>query len=254
MVRSASVRVYGPLNDFLPPARRQSPLLYAFESGSSVKDLIEALGIPHPEIDLLIVDGRPVDFSYRLREGDRVAVYPLIRAFDLGDTARLRPPPQSEPRFVADVHLGRLSAYLRLAGFDTKYRNDYRDDEIVAISASEDRVLLTRDVGVLKHGIVMRGYFLRETQPARQLVEVLRNFDLVTSAGPFTRCLRCNSRLHVVAKDRVEQLLPARTRERYREFSRCPTCGRVYWQGSHYSRMKVFIEAAFAAAMHASRR
>src|SRR5262245_54469191 len=152
-----SVRFYGTLNDFLPAPRRQSTLVCAFNSSPSVKDLVEALGVPHPEIDLLIVDGRSVDFGYRLRHGDRVAVYPLIRAFDVGGTVRLQPPPQTEPRFIADVHLGRLTAYLRLAGFDTKYRNDYPDGEIVAISASEDRVLLTRDVGVLKHGIVMRG-------------------------------------------------------------------------------------------------
>jgi uncharacterized protein with PIN domain len=249
-----SVRFYGSLNDFLPAARRQSSLLCAFDSGATVKDLVEALGVPHPEIDLLVVDGRPVDFGYRLGDRDRVAVYPVIRAFDLGDILRLRPPPQTEPRFVADVHLGRLAAYLRLSGFDTKYRNDYRDDEMAAISASEDRSLLTRDVGVLKHGIVKRGYFLRETEPARQLVEVLRAFDLVTCAAPFTRCLRCNSRLHGVAKDRVQHLLPARTRERYREFSRCPTCNRIYWQGSHYSRMKVFIETAFAAAVRPGQR
>jgi uncharacterized protein with PIN domain len=249
-----SVRFYGSLNDFLPAARRQSSLLCAFDNGATVKDLVEALGVPHPEIDLLIVDGRPVDFSYRLGDGDRVAVYPVIRAFDLGEFVRLRPPPQTEPRFVADVHLGRLTAYLRLAGYDTKYRNDYQDDEIAAISASEDRVLLTRDVGVLKHGIVKRGYFVRETQPARQLVEVVRDFDLVTCAAPFTRCLRCNSRLHGVAKDRVQHLLPTRTRERYCEFSRCPTCSRIYWQGSHYSRMKVFVETAFAAAERPGRR
>jgi uncharacterized protein with PIN domain len=253
-VRSASVRVYGSLNDFLPPARRQSTLVCAFHSSPSVKDLVEALGVPHPEIDLLIVNGQSVDFSYRVRDGDRVAVYPLIRAFELADAVRLRPPPQIEPRFVADVHLGRLTAWLRLAGFDTKYRNDYPDVEIVAISAAEDRVLLTRDVGVLKHGIVKRGYFVRETQSARQLVEVLRHFDLVTVAAPFTRCLRCNSRLDVVAKDRVQHLLPARTRDCYREFSRCPTCSRIYWQGSHYSRMRLFIETAFAEAMRPCRR
>lgn len=253
-MRSASVRFYGSLNDFLPAARRQLTLHCAFESSPSVKDLVEALGVPHPEIDLLIVDGQSVDFSYRLRDGDRVAVYPLIRALDLGETVRLRPPPQTEPRFIADVHLGRLTAYLRLAGFDTKYRNDCPDDEIVAISTSEDRMLLTRDIGVLKHGIVRRGYFLRETQPASQLVEVLRHFNLVTGAAPFTRCLRCNSRLRVVAKERVQHLLPARTRECYREFSRCPTCGRIYWQGSHYLRMRLFLETAFAAAMGASRR
>jgi uncharacterized protein with PIN domain len=253
-VRSASVRFYGSLNDFLPAPRRQATVVCSFDCSPSVKDFIEALGVPHPEIDLLIVDGQPVDFSYRLRDGDRVAVYPLIRTFDLRDDVCLRPPPQPEPRLVADVHLGRLTAYLRLAGVDTKYRNDYSDDKIVAISASEDRVLLTRDVGVLKHRIVIRGYFLRETQPARQLVEVLRHLDLVTGAAPFTRCLRCNTRLHVVAKDRVQDLLPARTRECYREFSRCPTCSRIYWQGSHYARMRLFIETAFAAAMRTSRR
>jgi uncharacterized protein with PIN domain len=248
-VGSASIRFYGSLNDFLPSSRRQSTLVCTFESSPSVKDVVEALGVPHPEIDLLVVDAQSVDFSYRLRDGDRVAVYPLIRGFGLGTTGRLRPSPQTEPRLVADVHLGRLTAYLRLAGFDTKYRNDYSDDEIVAISASEDRVLLTRDVGVLKHAVVMRGYFLRETLPARQLVEVLRELDLVTAAAPFTRCLRCNSRLYAVIKDRVQHLLPPRTREYYHDFSRCPTCGGIYWQGSHYTRMKVFIETALAAAM-----
>jgi uncharacterized protein len=247
-VPSASIRFYGSLNDFLPAPRRQSTLVCAFDGSPSVKDFVESLGVPHPEIDLLIVDGQSVDFSYRLRDGDRVAVYSLTRAFDAGDAVRLQPPRQTEPRFIADVHLGRLTAYLRLAGFDTKYRNDYHDDEIVAISASEDRVLLTRDVGVLKHGHVRRGYFLRETQPARQLVEVLRHFDLVSGTAPFTRCLRCNTPLHVVAKDRVEHLLPPRTRECHHEFSRCLTCGRIYWQGSHYSRMRRFIEAACAAA------
>jgi uncharacterized protein with PIN domain len=226
----------------------------AFNGSPSVKDFVEALGVPHPEIDLLVVDGQSVDFRYRVRDGDRVAVYPLIRSFDLDETARLRPPPHVEARFVADVHLGRLVAYLRLAGFDVAYRTDYSDEQLTAISASEDRVLLTRDVGALKHAIVVRGYFLRETQPARQLIEVLRHFDLVTVATPFTRCLRCNRRLHVVAKDRIQHLVPERTREYYREFSRCAGCDRIYWQGSHYSRMKLFIETAFAAVSRTSRR
>jgi len=251
-VASATVRLYGSLNDFVPAVRRQSTLVCGFTPSPSVKDFVEALGVPHPEIDLLIVDGASVNFSYRVRDGDRVAVYPMIRTFDLGDLVRLRPPPQLEPRFVADVHLGRVAAYLRLAGFDVAYRNDYTDEELVAISASEDRVLLTRDVGALKHAIVRRAHFVRETRPARQLVEVLRHFDLVGLALPFTRCLRCSSRLHAMAKDRIQNLLPARTREHYQEFSRCPTCSRIYWQGSHYSRMRLFIETAFAVATRTS--
>ena len=254
IVQLASVRFYGSLNDFLAPPRRQATLVYAFESSPAVKDVVEALGVPHPEIDLLVVDGQAVDFTYRVRDGDRVAVYPPLRSFDLGDTLRLRPPLPRERRFIADVHVGRLAAYLRLAGVDTKYRNDYRDDEIAAISSSEDRVLLTRDVGLLKRGNISRGYFVRETQPARQLIEVLRHFDLVTGAAPFTRCLRCNNSLHVVDKERVEHRLAPRTREYYREFSQCPACSRIYWQGSHYSRMKVFIDKTFIAATGVGRR
>lgn len=249
IVTSVSVRVYGALNDFLPAACRQATLVCAVKSSASVKDLIESLGVPHPEIELIVVNARPVNFAYGVRDGDRVAVFPTFRTIDLDDIPRLGPAPQAEPSFVADVHLGRLTAYLRLAGFDTKYRNDYADREIAEISAAEERTLLTRDVGVLKHRSVRRGYFLRQTQPARQLVEVLRRFDLVAQAAPFTRCVRCNSPLHAVPKDRVEHLLPSRTREHYREFSRCPTCARIYWQGSHYSRMSVFLEMAFAAAV-----
>jgi uncharacterized protein len=247
-VKSASIRFYGLLNDFLPPTRRQSTLVASFEGRPSIKDVIEALGVPHPEIDLLIVDGVPVDFSYHVGDGDRVAVYPRMQMLDVGEMFRLQPLRQIEPRFIADVHLGRLTAYLRLAGFDTIYRNDAPDDEIVAISASEDRVLLTRDVGVLKHTIVRRGYFVRDTQPAGQLVEVVRHFDLLACAAPFTRCLRCNSRLHEVPKELVDHLLPARTRASIQEFFRCPTCSRIYWRGSHHVRMQHFLDSAFAAA------
>lgn len=251
---SVSVRFYGALNDFLPAARRQATLVCALESSASVKDLVETLGVPHTEIDLIVVNGRPVDFTCGVRDGDRVAVYPPFHAFDLGDDVRLGPAPQAGPRFVADVHLGRLAAYLRLAGVDTAYRNDHTDHEIVAISASEDRTLLTRDVGVLKHGLVTRGYFVRETQPGRQLLEVLRRFDLVKRTEPFTLCLRCNSPLHVVPKEQVEHLLLPRTREHYREFSRCPACARIYWRGSHYSQMSLFLETVFAAVGSERRR
>jgi uncharacterized protein with PIN domain len=247
-VALASFRFYGELNDFLPPARKQATLVCALKRSASVKDVVEALGVPHPEIDLLIVNGRPIDFTYQVRDGDRIAAYPPFRTFDLGEADRLAPPLQVEPRFVADVHLGRLTAYLRFAGFDTTYRNDFPDHEIVAISAAEDCTLLTRDVGILKHRLVRRGYFVRETLPARQLVEVLRRFNLVTRAAPFSRCVRCNSPLQVVPKDRIEHLLPDRTREHYVEFSRCPACARIYWQGSHYTRMQVFLDTAFAAA------
>jgi uncharacterized protein len=243
-----SLRVYGALNDFLRPVLRHATLVCDFAGGGSVKDCVEALGVPHPEIDLIVVNNQPVAFTYRVCEGDRIAVYPPFRMLDLGDVPHLCPPAQARARFIADVHLGRLTAYLRLAGFDTEYRNDYSDSDIAGISASDDRAVLTRDVGLLKHRVVTRGYFLRQTHPASQLIEVLRRFDLAGQAAPFSRCVRCNETLRQVPKDRIEHLLPPRTREQYRDFSRCPACARIFWQGSHYARMSAFLEIAFAQA------
>lgn len=245
---SASIRFYGELNDFLPASHKQATLVFAFAAGTSVKDLIEALGVPHTEVDHLLVHGRPVDFGCIVQDGDRVAAYPPFSALDVPRESRLGPSPQAHPRFVADVHLGRLAAYLRLAGFDTEYRNDFADRELVEISTREDRTVLTRDVGVLKHAAVTRGYFVRETQPGRQLVEVLRRFALAERAEAFTRCVRCNRALTRVSKEEVEASLPPRTREHYDEFSRCEGCGRVYWAGSHYARMRVFLDVALDAA------
>lgn len=240
----ASFRLYGPLNDFLLTEHRQATLVCKLRGPASVKDLVEALGVPHPEVDRIVVNGSAVDFAYIVRDGDRVAAYPPFRAVDLGEEGRLGPPEQAQPRLIADVHLGALASYLRLAGFDTLYRNDYTDQQIVKISADDDRVLLTRDVGVLKHRIVRRGYFVRETKPARQLVEVFHRFGLSARAAPFTRCLECNEPLEAVSKQRIEHLLPPRTRQRFERFARCSNCERVYWEGSHYERLKAFLSAA----------
>jgi len=247
-VPSAAFRFYGPLNDFLHPAKRQMTQRSAFADGATVKDLVESLGVPHTEIAYLLVDGRHVDFTYGVQPGDRVAVYPRFCTMDPGDAPSLYLPAQAQPRFVADVHLGRLAAYLRLAGFDVEYRNDYGDHELVEVSVAQDRTILTRDVGVLKHGAVKRGYFVRATHPGRQFVEVLRRLDLVPPAAPFTRCMRCNGALTVVAKSEVAPALAPRTQEYFEEFSRCTACGRVYWRGSHHERMQAFLRAAFEEA------
>jgi uncharacterized protein with PIN domain len=242
------VRIYGELRDFLPPVWRRGALICPLKTPTSVKDLIEGLGVPHPEVDLIVVNNEPVPFGYAVGDRDRIAVFPPFVSIDLGGVTRLGPVSQTHPRFVADVHLGRVTAYLRFAGIDVEYRNNYSDHEIVSIAADTDRVLLTRDVGVLKHRLVTRGYFVRQRLPGRQLVEILRRFTLVPVVKPFARCVRCNTELRIVPKDRVERLLPRRTREEYRNFSRCPTCERIYWRGSHYSRMRAFLLVAFEAA------
>ena len=243
MVR-AWFRFYAELNDFLAPDRRQIAFLHSVDQRASIKDVIESLGVPHTEIDLILVDGRSVDFSYLVRDGDRVSVYPVFEALDISPVALVRPQPLREVRFVLDTHLGRLAAYLRLAGFDTICRPDLGDAELAGISLREQRILLTRDHGLLKRKVVTHGYFVRATRPADQLVEVLGRFDLVRSVAPFSRCLRCNGEIENAAPDLVWSRLPPRIRATHREFWRCRSCGRAYWKGSHYARLAGLLDAA----------
>ena len=208
-----------------------------------VKEIIESHGVPHTEVDLILANGESVGFSYVVRDGDRISVYPVFEALDITPLLRLRPKPLREPRFVLDTHLGRLAAYLRMLGFDTVYEKETSDAELARISHDEHRILLTRDRGLLKRGAVTHGYYVRETQARKQLMEVVRRFDLATLLQPFTRCLRCNSTLYSASKDNVRDLVPERSAGRYEQFWRCPGCERVYWQGSHYRRMRNLIES-----------
>jgi uncharacterized protein with PIN domain len=238
----AFFRFYAELNDFLAPERRFVEFGHTFLDIATVKDRIEAFGVPHTEVDLILVNGSPVDFSYRVADGDRISVYPVFEALDIAPLARLRPEPLRDPRFVLDIHLGRLAAYLRLMGFDASYRNCYTDEQLAATSRDEHRILLTRDVGLLKRGAVTHGYFVRETAVARQIAEVVDRFDLCRLVRPFTRCMRCNTPLQDADKASVLAEIPARTAELYQEFRRCPRCRRVYWKGGHYRRMRLILE------------
>ena len=234
-------RFYAELSDFLPAAKRQITFEHTFEGRVSVKHMIEALGVPHPEVDLVLVNGQSVDFSYLVQDGDRISVYPVFESIDITPLVRLRPQPLREPRFVLDTHLGQLASYLRLLGFDTLYRNDYNDPELAQISQSEGRLLLTKDRGLLKRKIVSHGYCVRATDPEQQMLEVVERFDLRGQFKPFKRCLRCNGLIEDVAKADVEERLPAETRRYYEEFRICGACRQVYWKGSHYERMRTFL-------------
>lgn len=244
----ASFRFYAELNDFLPVNQRQQPITFSFELSASVKDMIEALGVPHTEIDLILVNGVSVDFSYLVQGGDQISVYPVFEAIDISSLARLRPEPLRETRFVLDVHLGRLAVYLRMLGFDTLYRNDYADEELARISSTEGRILLTRDRGLLKRNMVTHGYCIRTTNPRQQLVDVLHRFDLFGSLTPFSRCLHCNGLLQAVDKATISDRLPPKTRQYYDEFRCCQNCNRIYWPGSHFQRMQQFIASVLSVS------
>jgi uncharacterized protein len=240
----ATLRVYGELNDFLPPADRQTTLLVSFDRGTTVKDFIEAQGVPHTEIDLVLVNGESVEFGRPIGDGDRVAAYPVFEALDVAPVTRVRPEPLRVIRFVLDVHLGRLARYLRLAGFDTLYDREAGDERLAELSRAEHRVLLTRDQGLLKRRVVTHGYCVRSTSPSRQLGEVMSRFDLRRLVLPFSRCTVCNGVLAAADRSDVAAEVPERSRERYAEFLRCPTCRRVYWRGSHLPRLEQILATA----------
>ncbi len=169
-------------------------------------------------------------------------MYPAFESIDLGPLGGMQPEPPSEPRFVLDVHLGRLAAHLRMLGLDTLYRNDYADEELAQISSAEQRIVLTRDRGVLKRSIVVYGYYVRETDPEQQLIEVIRRFNLTRFVRPFHRCLHCNGLLEPVDKEKIADRLEPRTQQYFHEFHLCTNCGKIYWKGSHYDRMQRLIE------------
>ncbi len=244
---TASFRFYAELNDFLRRERRYAPFDYTFQGRPAIKDAVEAIGVPHTEVDLILVNGESVDFTYGLCDGDQVGVYPVFESLDITPLVHLRPEPLRVTRFVLDIHLGRLARYLRMLGFDSRYQNDFHDDVLARISNKEKRVLLTKDRGLLKRSQVTHGYYVREVHPRVQLVEVLKRFDLFGSFHPFQRCMRCNGLLEAVSKEDVFDQLQPGTREAYDEFRRCVDCGQLYWRGSHYERMMRLIEGIRAS-------
>lgn len=241
------LRFYEELNDFLPPERRKVAFAHALRRRTSVKDLIESFGVPHTEVDVILVNGESVDFAHIVRPGDRISVYPVFESFDVGPLIRLRERPLRDPRFVVDANLGQLARYLRLLGFDVLYRNDFADREVARIASGERRIVLTRDRALLQHRIITHGYFVRSDAPRAQVREVLGRLQLHGAVRPFTRCLRCNGALEDVDKAAVLAQLEPKTRQYYRRFRRCRDCGQAYWRGSHFRRMERLCEELVAS-------
>ena len=239
---TATFRFYEELNDFLAPARRKQEFTVPCAEAATTKHMIEALGVPHTEVELILVNGESVDFGRLLQDGDRVAVYPRFEAMDVTPLLRVREHPLREPRFVADAHLGGLAHMLRMLGFDTLYDNHFDDDEIVAIAERDGRIVLTRDRELLKRRAVTHGCYVHALKPEEQLREIVERLDLARSARPLTLCLHCNAPLHPVDKASVLDRLPPRVQDAHDRFSTCDGCGRVYWEGSHWRNMRRMLD------------
>lgn len=230
------------LDFFLPRAKKNTIVEHSFDWRGSVKDMIESLGVPHPEIELIVANGVAVDFDYIVEPDAHIHVYSSAADVDVSPKVALRSALVAAPMFILDQHLGRLAAYLRMMGYDTLYRNEYHDEELAQVSHDEERVLLTRDVGLLKRGIVTYGYFVRATHREKQLAEITRRYGLAQWITPFKRCMKCNGLVETVSKESVMGELPDGTATYYDEFHRCAACGQVYWKGAHHQRMAALMD------------
>ncbi len=237
----ALLRFYAELNDRLPPEKQYSTFELDLRSSPTIRQAIVLNGVPVAEIDLVLVNGEPQDLNYRIGGGDRISVFPVFESFDIAGTTKVRVSALREVRFVADVHLGKLVSHLRMLGFDTLYRNDFRDEELLKLSVELRRTLLSKDHALVANPALTHAILIRSQDPREQLNEVLTRLDLFHSAHPFTRCIECNSILEPAEKSRILHRLPPKVAVAYESFRLCPTCDRLYWEGSHFVHMCEFI-------------
>ncbi|ABF07060.1 MULTISPECIES: Mut7-C RNAse domain-containing protein [Cupriavidus] len=244
---TATFRFYEELNDFLAPAQRRRDLSCPCARAATVKHMIEALGVPHTEVELILVNGESSPFERIVCDGDRIAVYPKFESFDIAPLLRVREQPLREIRFVADAHLGGLAHLLRMTGFDTLYDNHFEDCEIARIASDEKRIVLTRDRELLKRRGITHGCYVRAIRSSLQVREIFSRLDLARSARPFSLCLDCNVPLRRIGKTDVDGRVPEGVFERHEHFVTCPHCHRVFWEGSHWRKMRTLVEELMSA-------
>lgn len=243
---TATFRFYEELNEFLAPERRGREFTCSCARAATARHMIEALGVPATEVELVLVNGESVGFERALNEGDRVSVYPMFEALDVTPLLRVRDRPLRVTRFVAAAPLGGLARLLRMTGFDTLYDRHYRDDDIERLAATQGRIVLTRSRELLKRRGVTHGCCVHAARAQQQLREVFDRLDLARSARPLTRCLNCNEPLRAIGKTRIASRLPPRVRASEQRVSVCDRCDRVLRQGSHWQHMRERVDALLA--------
>ena len=241
LLKGITFRCYAELNDFLPRKQRQKQFIHPLKTPVTLGEAIESLRIPLSEVDLVLVNGRPVSMNQRLYEDDYVSVYPTFETLDISQLKGDQRSALRVTRFILDAHLGKLAKYLRMLGFDTLYRNDYGDEEIIEIAAKEKRIILTRDKLLLQSKQVSHGYYIRSTEKHDQLREVVQKFDLYSQFRSFSRCMTCNTELVQKTSEGIKHLIQQEILNIFDEFFLCPDCENVYWKGSHFTRMESFI-------------
>ena len=240
-MNSASFRFYDELNDFIEKDRRNITFAYLFEGNPSTKDCIEAIGVPHTEVEAIKINGIFTDFFQKVNQDDKIEIYSISSDIDLTNSIKLRPEIE-DYKFIVDANVGKMAKNLRMLGFDTYYDFDLPDKEIVAVAEREKRIILSRDIGLLKRKNAIYGYFLRKTSIEEQINEVMKRYDLVSKIKPFTICLKCNTSIRTVEKAEYENHIDENTQKEFNEFFKCDECDKFFWKGSHYDKMYTNVD------------
>lgn len=245
---TVAIRFYEELNYFIPEVKRKKLFPVKIYPEQTVKDLIESLGVPHVEVDLILINGRSVDFSFIPRNGAKISVYPVFESLNISGVTKLRQTPLRNPAFALDVHLGKLARYLRLVGFRADYRRVWEDSDLVSHAVENNLIILSRDRGLLKRKIISRGLFVYNTDPREQIKEICRRLDIYSLINPFSRCLTCSGILNSVKYnseefDLIKEQIPPGVLSWCRDYKRCGDCGKIYWEGSHMEKLKKLVSS-----------
>ncbi len=236
------LRFYEELNRYLPKEKRKRQFDYHITKAVTIQEVLNDLGVPSSEIDLLLVNGESAGLDFVLHGNEHVSVYPRFERFNINDLTKIREKPLRELKFICDSHLGKLSKYLRMLGFDTLFANQNSIDQIIELSLSQNRIILSRNHRLVKHRLVTRSLWVRSFDPLEQIRDVVFQLDLQNSISPLTRCIVCNGRLEKIGKDKIQNRLEEETANNFNDFYICRQCGKIYWKGSHYNNMLTLIE------------
>lgn len=236
------IRLYAGLNFFLPKKFRQRLIQLKLNGNPSVKDVIESVGVPHTEIELVLINNCLTVLDQQVKENDRISVYPFFYQLEIANSEKSAIKMPDKIKFILDVHLGKLNNMLRILGFDCYYRNNLDDDEIIDIAYNEERIILSRDLGIFKNNKVKYGYFPRSQDPKIQLKEILERYNLKTKIKPLSRCIKCNGDIQIIEKEKIIDGLEEKTKLFFNEFYICNNCKKTYWKGSHYDKIIEFVE------------
>ncbi|PUU94801.1 Mut7-C RNAse domain-containing protein [Halanaerobium sp.] len=248
-MKTIKLRFYSYLNKFINLDKTKNLelingryYLHHYRGRQTIKDRVESIGVPHPAVALILKNSEPVDFSYLVQPGDLFSIYPPLYNFKLPAEKTLLPEYLlDKPKFILDVHLGRLARYLRRFGFDTAYRNDYRDREIVDIAEKEERIILSRDLGLLMRKKVKWASFIWNDDPKEQLKEVFNRYSLSQYYQGESRCVNCNSKLEKIDKEEIIERLEPKTKKYFNDFRYCKKCDKIYWRGSHFEETEKLL-------------